>query len=76
MEVIKVRVREGETCLAYRRRPRFYSEGRDWYFRTREDASIGPFNRLSEAVDWAADYAAYIQTAPTLEEVVNHRSIA
>jgi len=69
-------VREGESVLHCRRRTRFYNEGRDWYFHTREGASIGPFKMLSEAIVWAEDYAAYIQTAPRLEDVVHARSVA
>lgn len=53
-----------------RRRARFYNRGRNWFFNTREEAPIGPFKKLSEAVAWAKDYTAYIQTAPVLEDVV------
>ena len=69
-------IRLGETTLSHARRTRFYNQGRNWYFRTREGASIGPFVMLSEAITWAEDYVAYIQTAPSLEEVVNARSVA
>ena len=68
-------VRRGESAI-FPRRPRFYNEGRKWYFRTREGAPVGPFSRLSEAVIWAADYVAYIQSAVTLEDVVTDRSAA
>lgn len=63
-------VRKGETVVFRQRKPRYYAVGRDWYFRTREQAPIGPFTKLSEAIAWAHDYANYSQQAPKLEDVV------
>jgi len=63
-------IRIGESCVFRKRRARYYNQGREWFFRTREEAPIGPFAKLSEAVAWATDYARYSQNAPLLEDVV------
>lgn len=63
-------VRKGESEVGGERRTRYYTIRTDWYFYTREGASIGPFDRLSEAVEWADDYIAYLQQAPVLEDVL------
>lgn len=63
-------VRKGEHGLNQERKTRFYTHGRSWYFYTREGASIGPFDRLSEAVEWAEDYIEYLKHAPVLDDVL------
>ena len=68
-------MRKGESAVFRRRKARFYNQGREWFFRTREEAPIGPFTKLSEAVVWAQDYASCVQTAPLLEDVVQLRDI-
>lgn len=64
------KIRAGEDGIPASRSSRFYKQGKYWYFRTREGAPIGPFDRLSEAIAWSNDYIEYLRHAPSLADVL------
>ena len=69
-----IKIRAGEQGTPPTRSSRFYKRGKYWYFRTREGAPIGPFDRLSEAIAWSNDYIEYLRHAPSLSEVLANYS--
>ena len=44
------KLRSGEATLRHARKNRFYQQGEDWYFATREGTAMGPFADRDEAL--------------------------
>jgi hypothetical protein len=57
------RCRAGETGPAPMRTDRFFAVNNNWYFSTREGASVGPFGSKTEAKSGLAQFIEFVQLA-------------
>lgn len=55
--------RKGESTQGAVRSDRFFSVGSEWYFATREGASIGPFGDKGEAEKGLQDFVDFLTLA-------------
>ena len=56
-------LRKGELASSSDRSDRVFKKGGFWYFRTREDVQIGPFDSQELAEKGAGDYAGFAVAA-------------
>lgn len=52
-------LRKGESIGAIDRSDRVFQQGEYWYFRTREDVKIGPFDSRDIAIKGVNDYVGF-----------------
>lgn len=55
--------RKGEAKLVTTRSNRIVQDGEFWYFHTREDVRIGPFNSHELAMKGSMDYVGFVVDA-------------
>lgn len=55
--------RAGESGPIPARQDRFFAVGREWYFRTREGAPMGPFDNRREAQQGLCDFIEFMTLA-------------
>lgn len=60
------RPRFGEKVPSLDRRQRYFKKGDLWYCNTREGQSIGPYDRLTDAIFGCGGYIKQLQHAPIL----------
>ncbi len=59
----RVRPRAGEEGPAPQRSNRFFTQGGEWYFHTREGAAIGPFDTVGQATQGLHDFLEFMALA-------------